>query len=272
MRINVTQACRKGFGNFVDLLFPRRCAICDRPVKLPGTWFCPSCEKDLPKITGPRCEKCGRPLSFSRENKCENCRRHPHLFSRGTAAFVYQDVQMPVYRFKYGSRAEYAKAFSLAMEKEYYRVFSREETDCLIPVPLHENRLKTRGYNQAALLARELSERCKIPVEEEVLIRARDTDPLKEQTPAERRKNLSHAFRINRLSHRNKVQSKNILLVDDIFTTGATVDACAAALLDAGAAKGCFLSLSVSVEDSGKPGEINGQRRQSLPDDANGAV
>ena len=252
MKTDVIQVFRKGFGNCVELLFPRRCAFCDRPVKLPGILFCPDCEKALPKIRGAWCEKCGRPLFEKGEVRCPDCRRLPHLFSRGSAPFVYRDMQMPIYRFKYGGRAEYAEAFASVMEEELRRTFLPGETDLIVPVPLHERRLQSRGYNQAALLAIELGKRCHIPVETDLLIRKKDTAPLKDQTPAERRKNLSDAFCINRLSHKNKVQFKNILLVDDIFTTGATIDACAAPLLFAGASKVCFLSLSVSTEDEEK--------------------
>ena len=115
------------------------------------------------------------------------------------------------------------------------------QPDALIPVPLHKSRMRKRGFNQAALVAERMGERLGIPVEEKLLIRVKKTNPQKELNDSARRENLKNAFQLCG----NDVKLKRVVLIDDIYTTGSTLDAAAAALLAAGVEKVYFLSICI---------------------------
>ncbi len=227
-----------------DLLFPRRCPICDRPVRPYGALICRDCE-DVPVPVGDyTCCKCGKPVE-PEEEYCSDCKEKHHVFYRGAAAYTYRSVSGALYRFKYEGRREYAQYFGTAMAEALER-FIREAgpghtPDLLVPVPCPAKRLRERGYNQAALLARELSEKTGIPTAEDLLGRSRDTAAMRNMTALERQNNLKKAFHV----YGNGVRLKSIMLIDDIFTTGATVDACAVPLLEAGAKEVSFLTLAI---------------------------
>ncbi len=146
-----------------------------------------------------------------------------------------------IFRYKYQGRAEYAAYYGQKMAERIACEFDLNMIDALIPVPLSEERASARGYNQAALLAGTISEVTKIPVLCDTLSRSKNTPVLKNMSVSGRRRNLENAFIVNK----NDVLSKMIMLVDDIYTTGATIDACAGALLDAGAAGAFFVTLAI---------------------------
>ena len=227
-----------------DLLFPRRCPVCDRPVKPFGALICRECA-DVPVPVGPcTCCKCGKPVA-PEEEYCVDCRAGRHLFYRGAAAYTYRSVSGALYRFKYEGRREYAVFFGRAMEEALERFLTeigpRHAPDLLVPVPCSAKRLRQRGYNQAALLSRELSQRSGIPSAEDLLGRSKETSAMRNMSALERQNNLKKAFHV----YGNGVRLKSIMLIDDIFTTGATVDACAGALLEAGAKEVSFLTLAI---------------------------
>ena len=145
-----------------------------------------------------------------------------------------------IYRLKYGGRQEYARF--LGEEMAYYLgSFIKEvHPDALIPVPLHPKRFRKRGYNQAALLARTLGTCLDIPVEEKILCRTKDTKPLKLLNPEERQNNLKKAFNITQ----NDVKLNTVIMVDDIYTTGSTMDEAARTLLEGGVKKVYFVALA----------------------------
>ena len=118
--------------------------------------------------------------------------------------------------------------------------------DLLIPVPVSADRLEKRGYNQAFILAREISRLTGIPVREDILRRVTDTLPMKNMAPAERQNNLKRAFQ----AFGNDVSLNSIMLIDDIYTTGATIDACAHALYERGADRVCFMTLAIGEDSS----------------------
>lgn len=225
----------------VSLIFPRRCPICDKPVKPYGALACAECEKKVMYVSEPACFKCGKPLRDATAEYCDDCKKHRHLYVRGLPLFDYRSVSDSIYRFKYQGRSEYAAWYG---EKMYSRLGNRIKAirpDALIPVPIHKSKLRQRGYNQAALLARELSERTGIPVREDVVVRAKKTDPLKDHTPAERNNILRGAFKLAS----DDVKLKTIIIVDDIYTTGATVDEIASVCMAAGAGNVYYTALSI---------------------------
>lgn len=234
-----------------DLLFPRRCPVCDRPVRPFGADICPECAPKLEQIHGPVCRKCGKMLPDEREEYCRDCSRSRHLFSSGASAFTYRSASGAIYRYKYEGRQEYAGFFSRAMAdrlKMQVREGALAVPDLLIPVPLSRERFKKRGYNQAALLAEGISDRTGIPWNGRALRREINTLPMKNMSFADRRSNLKKAFNVYGID----VKSKMIMVIDDIYTTGATADACAEALLNAGAASVSFMTLAIGIQ-AGNP-------------------
>ena len=240
-----------------DLVFPRRCPVCDRPVQPFGALICSSCEKVLQRVKEPVCRRCGKQLRSAADHLCRDCRTMPHLFERGSTVFTYHSAAGGLFRFKYRGRQEYGAYYGRCMAGKLCDAAGGPDRmpDYLVPVPLSAQRLRKRGYNQALILAREISKLTGIPVREDVLRRVANTLPMKNMTPGERQNNLKKAFQ----AFGNDVELNSIMLIDDIYTTGATVDACAYALYRQGARRVCFITLA-SGEDSGMqdPQEIPG--------------
>ncbi len=223
----------------MQLLFPTRCPVCDGIVSPYGEQICLACMKQLKLLTPPWCMKCGKKLDCEGEF-CKDCSEKPHSFVRGRALYEYGSVAASVYRMKYGGRQEYALYFGEEMAR-YLGGFIRQiQPDGIIPIPLHKRRLYKRGYNQAALLARTLGKCMDIPVYEKMLLRTKDTKPLKLQNPVERQNNLKKAFIIGE----NDVKLKTIIIVDDIYTTGSTINEAARVLRQYGVEKIYYVTLA----------------------------
>lgn len=231
-----------------DLVFPRRCPVCDRPVRPFGALICRTCEGMLQRVQAPVCRRCGKQLHSAAENLCRDCRVLSHVFERGNTVFTYHSAAGGIFRFKYKGRQEYGTYYGRCMARKLLESTDggAGRPDFLVPVPVSARRLKKRGYNQALVLAREISRQTGIPVREDVLRRVTDTLPMKNMTPAERQNNLKKAFQ----AFGNDVELNSIMLIDDIYTTGATMDACAHALYRQGARRVCFITLAAG-EDSG---------------------
>ncbi len=215
----------------LGLLYPKRCPFCDRAV-LPGEGICKECAVKAHFVKEPACMKCGKPLMDARREYCRDCGKKSHAFTQGKAVFLYEkETKAALYRFKYQNKREYADVFAKEMATRYGDWIKQKRIQAIVPVPLHKRRRKKRGFNQAEVLAKELGRELGIPVLTNLLIRVRDTRPQKELNEAERKNNLKRAFKISG----SIVQLDYILLLDDIYTTGSTLDAAAAALLAAGA-------------------------------------
>ena len=228
-------------STLVNLLFPRRCVVCDNPVNPYGKLICHDCAKTLRYVRGPRCYKCGKPLSDETMEYCDDCKRHEHEYISGMALFEYKTVADSIYRFKYRGRREYAKFYGGQLALVFGMKLRALKIQAIVPVPIHKSKMHTRGYNQAKLLADELSKHTKIPVIDNLVIRNKKTVPLKDLSPAERNNNLRGAFKIGR----NGVKLETIIIIDDIYTTGATVDEISRLLHGAGIANVYFLSLAI---------------------------
>jgi ComF family protein len=224
-----------------DLLFPRRCPVCDRPVKPYGALICDECRDQLHPIDGPVCAKCGKPLEDPYAEYCADCRRLRHRYIRGCAVYTYHSISGAIYRFKFEGRAEYADFFGTVMAEKIREEFRNEPPDLIIPVPSSAERLRERGYNQAALLAEKISDLCGIPCRSDCLLRVKNTPFLRSLNALERQKKLKNAF----IVPGSDVKSMRIMLTDDIYTTGSTIDACADQLLQAGAASVYFCTLAI---------------------------
>jgi len=230
-------------NKILSLLFPPRCPVCDEPVSQKNGLVCPGCKKKLKPIVRPFCYKCGRPLVSAETEFCFDCDKTDHRFEVGRALYVYEDVASGIYRFKYAKRREYAKFFGGEMAEKFMDFIRKTKAEALIPVPLSKQRMYKRGYNQSELLAYEISERTGVPVFDGFVVRVKDTVAQKGLNPAERQNNLKKAFKIAR----NDVKLSTIIIIDDIYTTGSTVDAVAGLLKKAGVQKIYVLALSITA-------------------------
>ena len=228
-------------GFIEDLIFPRRCVICDRPANRSFDGVCMECRSKILYIRVPFCMKCGKKLSREETEYCDDCRRRKHFFIQGKALYDYGGMADSIFRFKYCGRQEYAAFYGKDLYERYASWLSAIKPDALVPVPIHPSRKRKRGYNQSELLARELSKHSGISVNDHLIIRIKKTLPQKELTQGERQNNLKKAFKICK----NDVKLDTIVIIDDIYTTGSTIDAMASLLLASGVQKIYFMTLAV---------------------------
>lgn len=211
-----------------NLLFPRRCAVCDTLISGKED-ICTECKGKMHFLPDSVCMVCGKTVKES-GIYCYDCGRKEHVFIRNFAVFHYEDIRESLYRFKYNGRAEYAGYYAKAAYKRWGRTLKQLGIEALVPVPLHPSRKRKRGYNQAEEVAKKLSELLGIPVYNHLVIRQKKTKPLKLLNVSERQNNLKKAF----LFRQNDVKLNTIILIDDIYTTGATLDAVAGVCREAG--------------------------------------
>ncbi len=227
----VLRRIKKIWKTLLDILYPRRCPVCDGILPFGGDLVCPECEKRILPVREPRCRKCGKMLRDETAEYCRDCRKIRHSFDRGFSAFLYNDtMQGSIFRFKYKGRREYADYYSREIADKLGRDLSSFRADALVPIPLYKKKQRDRGFNQAEVLARAIGDRVGIPVYPHLLTRVRATRPQKTLSLAERRKNLKRAFKISQ----NVVELTNVILVDDIYTSGCTMDEAADVLKEAG--------------------------------------
>ena len=233
---------KKSFlGTLTDLLYPRRCPVCDRAVRPFGSLVCETCKNEPVYIKEPCCMKCGKELENEESECCGDCMRHRHLFDRGRAVFTYKSMSDSIYRFKYRGRREYAAYYAECMAVQLGEWIVRCRPDALVSVPIHTSKRHIRGYNQAEVLAKELGNILHIPVETGLIKRVRKTSPMKDLSVSERQNNLKRAFKICR----NDVKLSTIIIIDDIYTTGSTVDAMSYELRSVGIKRIYFVALAI---------------------------
>ncbi len=227
------------WSGLLQVLFPLRCPVCDEIVRQAGEKICLKCMSVPKLLTPPWCMKCGKKLA-GEEEYCSDCKEKSHFFIRGRALYEYGSAAPMIYRFKYGGRREYADFFGEQIAEYLGDFIRRTDADALVPVPLHRKRKAVRGYNQAELLAKALGKAMKIPVAADLVVRVKNTEPLKYENPKERQNNLKKAF----LIRQNDVKLKRVIIVDDIYTTGSTMDEIARALREAGIEKVYCIALA----------------------------
>jgi ComF family protein len=206
----------------LDLLFPPACALCGRH----GALLCASCGAEVTPAGGPRCPGCWAPSP----RRCRHCRAQPPAFASLRSAYVLQGgARRLAHELKYEGLTSLAETMADLMHER----LPADDADVVTAVPLHPRRERLRGYNQAARIARRLADLRALPYDGRCVRRVRDTAPLATGMGRDERRAIMHdAFR----AVPGRVEGKRVLLVDDTATTGATLDACARALLDAGAA------------------------------------
>ena len=222
-------------------LYPRRCPVCDEPVKPYHALVCSDCADVPSPVKPPFCMKCGKHLAEEEKEYCSDCASHAHLYDCGRALFSYKSVSDSIARFKYRGRQEYAAYYAARMAEGLSDFIRACRADALIPVPLHKSKLRARGYNQAEVLAEELSVLTGIPMLPDLIERVEKTAPMKDLSAAERQNNLKRAFKIRR----NDVKLSTIIIIDDIYTTGSTIDAVSREFKKAGVQRIYFLTLAI---------------------------
>lgn len=223
----------------LDYILPTSCSFCNGSVGDSGIpFFCSPCWADFALIKGPVCPRCGRPfdspetLSNSPEHTCLACRRETPLFDQAVSTGYFEGpLREAVHQFKYRPCRSLGRPLGEWMATKVRLV---SDVDLVMPVPLHRKRLKERGFNQALLLAHRMSETHRIPFSCDNLYRTRPTRPQVELSGEERIKNVAGAFALRRAQ---EVADMSVVLVDDVFTTGATMNECASVLKKAGAAQ-----------------------------------
>jgi len=219
--------------NVLDFIFPSTCPCCDKTIES-NNLFCDTCFHQITFIKKPMCYRCGQPLPIEITNKkvlCSDCLKKRPLFDLARAVFIYDYVSKDcILKLKYADRMEYAYPLVELLHQAGGELF--EKTDIIMPVPMHWRRKLLRKYNQADLLGRLLAKKEHLLYSSNNLLRARYTQVQENKTISERNKNVKDAFCVK---YPEKIKNKSILLVDDVLTTGATVNNCAKALKKEGA-------------------------------------
>jgi ComF family protein len=253
----------------LDAVFPPKCLVCSRIFasnaargsilpdraasesmdpfsefyQLLSVFCCPDCLNDFVTVASPICECCGTMFKGRRDDNhlCGDCILQPKVFRKARAAMVYdQQLMAVIQRFKYAGKSQLARPLSRLILDAYLRHWQNEKVDLILPVPLHPKKMRRRGFNQSYLLVHSWKSISRpivgqprlIPVKTDVLIRNRATLPQAGLGRLQRLKNIKGAFKVRTPE---KVYGKLVLLVDDVYTTGATVNECARVLLQAGA-------------------------------------
>jgi ComF family protein len=227
----------------LDAILPPLCLGCGEIVSSPGA-LCPECWPRFSFIAAPHCERCGSPFArdMGKDALCTRCLARPPRFRRARAVLVYdENSRRVVLPLKHGDRTDLARACGGWMARAGAELLTG--VDLVAPVPLHWRRLFTRRYNQAALLARMVARDAGAVLAPDLLRRARWTGSQAGLTGGARRRNVRHAFNVPP-RWQAKLEGRTILLVDDVLTTGATVEACARALQKAGVAHVDVLTLA----------------------------
>ncbi len=260
MRFLLRGAC----DALASLVFPAPCRVCevtlDTASRIP---ICCDCLAALRPISGPVCQLCGRPFisplaAAARRPLCHLCRRGVYGFDLARSYGPYGDAMVrAITLLKYSAVTPLGAWFAARMAEMVAREPAPFAADVVVPVPLHATRLRERGYNQAELIARPLAKRLRLPFRSYLLVRTRPRPDKLKLTRQERWRTVRGAYA---LREGNRVDKLRVLLVDDVFTSGATLDACARALRRAGASSVIGLTVARVVPDWAGPGEIREER------------
>ena len=230
--------------NVLELLFPARCLVCRARLYYGSeNIICELCRDEVQCVGERICLSCGCELprgGTHRAGWCGACLQHPPYYTKARSVFLYEPPLPALVRaFKFNhDMVSLTGLKELLVDKDFGEY---EECDLIIPVPLHSKRLKERGYNQSLLLAKTFFPRSIEKISSNILVRERHTRPQTTLSGDKRRKNLAGAFVVH---SKNEVVGKSICLVDDVYTTGTTVNTCSKVLRDAGAASILVLTLT----------------------------
>jgi ComF family protein len=239
------------FALLIDIIYPPRCAVCGQFLwQGPLTrdrrsgWFCCACMADFRPVASPLCPICGQPFPSEGgdDHLCEDCMTNRPFYKAACAPYRYEGAMMSgIHRLKYGSKSFVADALGPLLASFAQERFIGSRPDLIMPVPLHPRRLRERGFNQSLLLARHVSRTLEIDLDRLSLRRVRYTPSQASLAKKDRQLNVRGAFQFEQTG---AVRGKTVLLVDDVVTTGNTLNECARVLKEAGAQTVFGLSLA----------------------------
>lgn len=230
--------------SILKLLWPEICPFCGRAS---NQGVCLWCRRKirLLEVVEPRCMKCGKPVYSKEQEYCCDCACTQRYFEKGAALWAHKEpVILSVYQFKFHNQRSFGRYYAKEMIRKYKGMLKEWNPDVIIPIPLYKAKQRKRGYNQAAIVAKEIARLLHIAVDTKSFKRVRSTNPQKNLNPKERKRNLKGAFAV-REDCRSKVEGKRVLLIDDIYTTGSTMDEAARTLRTSGAEKVFYLTISI---------------------------
>ncbi len=240
---------RELLNDVSDIIFPPQCLACAEIINgLAKQVFCCGCQDKINFITNNFCPICGIPFLVSPAGShiCGNCLENRPNFLQARAVASFDAVIMDaIHKFKYGRSISTGSSLGSFMAGFSFPDFDFSMYSLLIPVPLHIKRLRDRGFNQSLLLAKEMGKKHNLPINFSLLKRSKFTLTQTGLNKAEREKNVKEAFVI---TDKKTVAGESIILIDDVYTTGATINECAKVLLKAGAQKVAVLTLSRVTE------------------------
>ena len=238
----------------VDWLYPPRCRACGSGISGPDAeYLCRGCWLKVRLVSHPLCDICGRPFfdTSGDDHSCAACLTRPPYFVRARAWGCYprdesaeHPLRQVVHKFKYGRKVSLGKPLGRLMAQGCEEFLRECRVDLIVPVPLHPKRLRWRGFNQSLLLARQVNRLYRVPVDPFALYRANETVPQTELTEDERRKNVRGAFA---MYTEKSVKGRSVLLVDDVYTSGATVNECSRVLVRRGVKEVTVLTLARTI-------------------------
>ncbi len=237
-------------GRGLDMLLPPRCGSCGGLIDRQHL-LCIRCWRSITQIAGPLCAVCGLPFDFDvgADARCADCLADMPAYRRARAAVVYDDASRPVIlSFKHGDRMDNVQTLAKLMVQAGHDLI--EDTDMLVPVPLHRRRLFSRRYNQSALLALSIAKSSGKPVLPDGLQRHRETKSQGRLGRRQRLRNVAGSVRVPD-NRRQLLSGKRVLLIDDVMTTGATVGVCTRALRRAGVQSVDVLTIARVVRSHG---------------------
>lgn len=223
----------------LGIIYPKTCCFCG---KVSEKELCDVCAKKVIYIEEPRCKCCGKPVRYAEQEYCYDCQKNTHAYEQGKSLWIHKmPVSLSIYQFKYKNRRIYGEFYAKEMARIYGNLIRFWGVEVIVPIPLHRRKKRLRGYNQAAVIAKQLGKIMGIPVDCNSIVRNRYTRPQKELNDKERKQNLKQAFSVT-----NKWKNyKRVLLIDDIYTTGSTMDTVAEELKKNGVQKVWFLTISI---------------------------
>lgn len=242
-------------NDLLDFVYPPHCGVCGRESRGGEGVVCEACWQGLEGISPPFCQKCGLPLSLL-HNLCSACEVRSHHFSFARSYGLFDETfQKIIHLFKYRRTRGLAGPVALLMAEIIKNDPRFSRMEALIPVPLHSTKRRERGYNQSELLARDLSQVTGLPLVGRALVRTVNTPSQSRLGLGERLANVRDAFGVE---NPRQVRDRRIVLVDDVLTTGSTVDACALALLEEGAAEVSVITAARAAEPATSSEKMRG--------------
>ncbi|MDI6785643.1 MAG: ComF family protein [bacterium] len=230
------------YNKLLDFLFPSYCEICNQRLQN-EKYICQKCLKKVKYINSNTCSLCGKEFNLPVSSLCKDCKNNKRYFKEARAIGRYEGVLKDyIHLLKYCNKP-YLKVLFPDIVKDYAKWIKNYQFDYIMPIPLHPKKLRKRGYNQAELFAKYLSKAYKIEYYKDNLTRKKETLPQINLDKKERLRNVKSSFIVK---YKEKVKDKSILLIDDVYTTGATVNECSKELKESGVKKIIVLTLARS--------------------------